>query len=539
MLETTLPDKVDILIVDDRPENLLALEGILRSLNQNLVKASSGAEALKYLLNNEVAVILMDIEMPDMDGFQTATLIRERDCSSHTPIIFLTAISKSTTHITQAYSLGAVDYMFKPFVPEILKSKVSAFVDLYRSSHQIRKQTLLLEEANDQIQQKNAELAGERDFVSAILDTVSSLVLVLDSEGRILRVNHAWERMTAYSLAEVRGKPLWKFMNGSSDRENGKAFFRETRNGVECEDLWLAKDGTARLVSWCCTRLAGISHTQEYLVVTGTDVTERRRLEEERNQLSREQNARAEIEKLNQQLEAKVHERTEELEGFTYSVSHDMRAPVRAIDGFTRILMEEYSEVLGEEGRRLLSIVRSNTQKMGELIDGLLALSRLGREKMKLGEVDMNELAQTAFQEQRAAVSGDRNITLKVDSLLPAYGDKRLLTQVFQNLFSNALKFTKGRDETFIEVGSDRKDDETVYFVRDNGVGFDMTYADKLFGTFQRLHGADEFEGTGIGLATVQRIIQRHGGRVSAEAKPGIGATFYFSLPVREQRKAS
>jgi two-component system sensor kinase len=234
-----------------------------------------------------------------------------------------------------------------------------------------------------------------------------------------------------------------------------------------------------------------------------------------------------------------LRQRTEELEGFTYSVSHDMRAPVRAIDGFTRILVEEYANVLDEEGRRLLSIVRHNTEKMGELIDGLLALSRLGREKILFTDIDMNELASAAFEEQKAAGAKDREIDFRLTTLPPAYGDKRLITQVFHNLFANAIKFTRNAATTCIEVGAIPGSAEHVYFVRDNGVGFDMEHAGKLFGTFQRLHGADEFEGSGIGLATVQRIVSRHGGRVWADAKPNRGATFYFSLPVREQRRVS
>ena len=226
-------------------------------------------------------------------------------------------------------------------------------------------------------------------------------------------------------------------------------------------------------------------------------------------------------------------------EGFTYSVSHDMRAPVRAIDGFTRILIEEYSNSLDEEGRRLLAIVRQNTEKMGELIDGLLALSRLGREKIIFTDIDMNQLAASAFEEQKAAGGPQRNIEFKLGPLPAAYGDKRLITQVFQNLLSNAIKFTRRTDAPVIEVGYEKGSGEDIYFVRDNGVGFDMQHAQKLFGTFQRLHAANEFEGSGIGLATVQRIIARHGGRVWAEAKPNDGATFYFALPVREQRKAS
>src|SRR5436190_23495 len=184
-------EKVNILLVDDRRPNLFALESILKSLGQNLVEATSGVEALKYLLRNEVAVILLDVEMPGMDGFQTATLIREREKSKHTPIIFLTAISKSDVHVSQGYSLGGVDYIFKPFAPDVLKSKVTAFVQMFKQRREAQKQSALLK--------------AERDFVSAILDTVAGFVLVLDSEARILRVNRAWEEMTGFSLDEVRG----------------------------------------------------------------------------------------------------------------------------------------------------------------------------------------------------------------------------------------------------------------------------------------------------------------------------------------------
>jgi PAS domain S-box-containing protein len=483
--------KINILLVDDRRENLLALEGILRSLDQNLVQVTSGAQALKYLLRNDVAVILLDVEMPDMDGFQTATLIRDRDRTRHTPIIFLTAISTSDVHVSQGYSLGGVDYIFKPFAPDVLKSKVATFVEMFRQREEALRQSSLL--------------AAERDFVSAVLDTVASFVLVLDKDGRILRVNRAWEEMTGYNLEEVQGKYLWDYLE---DVNRARDFLKSRHGQTESEEYWLSKGNTRRLVSWSLTMLENGLRGTGHLVVTGKDITE-------------------------------LRQRTEELEGFTYSVSHDMRAPVRAIDGFTRILIEEYSKDLDEEGRRLLAIVRQNTEKMGELIDGLLALSRLGREKIQFADVDMSLLAANAFEEQRAAAGKERKMEFKLGELPPAYGDKRLIMQVFQNLLANAIKFTRKTLTTSIEVGAYRGGGENIYFVRDNGVGFDMGHAQKLFGTFQRLHGADEFEGSGIGLATVQRIIARHGGRVWAEAKPNVGATFYFSLPVREQRRAS
>jgi len=484
-------EKINILLVDDRRENLLALEGILKSLNENLVKASSGSEALKYLLRNEVAVILLDVEMPDMDGFQTATLVREREKTRHTPIIFLTAISKSDVHVSQGYSLGGVDYIFKPFAPDVLKSKVAAFVQMFKQRREAQRQSTLLK--------------AERDFVSAILDTVAGFVLVLDSEARILRVNRSWERMTGYSLDEVRGHYLWDYLE---DQEAARDFLKARKSDTECEEYWLTKGNNRRLVSWCCTALNDDADKTGHFVITGRDITE-------------------------------LRQRTEELEGFTYSVSHDMRAPVRAIDGFTRILIEEYSEKLDEEARRLLQIVRANTEKMGQLIDGLLALSRLGREKVMFSDIDMGELARTAFEEQKAVGASGRDISFKIAGLPPAYGDKRLIAQVFHNLLANAIKFTRHEQSAQIEVGYMSGPAEDTYFVRDNGVGFDMDHAQKLFGTFQRLHGADEFEGSGIGLATVHRIIGRHGGRVWAEAKPNGGATFFFSLPAREQRRAS
>ena len=479
-------EKVNILLVDDNIQNLRALEAILRSLDQNLVLATSGPEALKYLLRNDAAVILLDVEMPEMDGFQTATLIRERDKSSGTPIIFLSAISKSDVHVNQGYSLGGVDYIFKPFAPDVLRSKVAALVEMYIQRSEAARQSALLK--------------AERDFVSAILDTVNSLVLVLDSQGKIVRVNRAWESLTGHTIDEVQGHYLWEYLDDSS---NAESFFRSPNSTFTCEEYWLTKANTRRLVQWCCKGLDDHLGAGGHFVVTGRDITE-------------------------------LRQQTEELEGFTYSVSHDMRAPVRAIDGFTRILIEEYSDMLDDEGRRLLEIVRANTEKMGQLIDGLLALSRLGREKIVLSDIDMVEVAQTAFEEQKAAGGGKREISFKMESLPPAYGDRRLITQVFQNLLSNAIKFTRNEKSAAIEIGYLPGQGEGIYYVRDNGVGFDMNHAQKLFGTFQRLHAANEFEGSGIGLATVQRIIDRHRGRVWADAKPGAGATFYFSLPSHE-----
>jgi len=251
--------------------------------------------------------------------------------------------------------------------------------------------------------------------------------------------------------------------------------------------------------------------------------------------------AQHDILELNVNLENKVAERTEELalvnkelEAFTYSVSHDLRAPLRVIDGFADILLTDHADKLDAEGRRTIGIITSNARKMGQLIDDLLNLCHLGRQEIVTSRVDMTRLAKSVITEQLLLYKG-REVTITTDPLLPVSCDHNLMLQVWVNLISNALKYSGKQDQPAIHLSSYLSDNNAVYSVRDNGVGFDMKYADKLFGVFQRLHKVAEFEGTGVGLALVQRIILKHGGRVWAEAEKGKGAVFYFSLPFRQQ----
>ncbi len=256
--------------------------------------------------------------------------------------------------------------------------------------------------------------------------------------------------------------------------------------------------------------------------------------------VSEQKKAQREIADLNIGLEMKVKERTEqletvnkELESFTYSVSHDLRAPLRIIDGFADMLVVDYTDVLDEEGQRLLYIVKTNAQKMGRLIDDLLNLSRLGRRGITKTYIDMYPLIQSAIQEQIFLQNKKVNISCK--TILPAYGDDNLLRQVWVNLISNAIKYSSKNEQQEIEIDSRREGKNIIYSIKDNGVGFDMQYADKLFGVFQRMHKITEFDGTGVGLALVQKIILKHGGKIWADAAINKGATFYFSLPLKIQ----
>jgi light-regulated signal transduction histidine kinase (bacteriophytochrome) len=249
------------------------------------------------------------------------------------------------------------------------------------------------------------------------------------------------------------------------------------------------------------------------------DITERKQTEEKIIRLNKElgQNI-SQLELVNKELEA-----------FSYSVSHDLRAPLRAIHGYSKILKDDYAKMLDEDASRMLEAVLFNSQKMAQQIDELLSFSRLGRKEVQKTTVNMKELAESALREVKESMPSPKT-KVKIHPLPPAEADYALMNHVFVNLISNAIKFSQMKPRPEVEIGCYTQENETIYFVKDNGAGFDMKYYDKLFGVFQRLHGRDEFEGTGVGLAIVKRIVVKHGGRVWAEGRPGEGAAFYFSL---------
>lgn len=346
----------------------------------------------------------------------------------------------------------------------------------------------------------------------------------LDGEGRVVRINATELGWLGRARDEVVGHPWIEFLAPAAAEIFQRNFprFVETGNVANQEYNLRRRDGTTMPVLLSATAIR--DEQGRFLMTRSTmfDHTDPLR-------------AREEIEALNRRLSASVADLeavNRELETFSYSVSHDLRAPLRAIDGFSRILVEQHAGALTDEGVRLLGVVRSNTQRMGQLIDDLLAFSRFSRKELEPAPVDMAALARAALDEVRRDGPDPRaGLDVAIRDLPPARGDPALLRQVWVNLLSNALKYSRLRERPRVEVGAAAETGETVYHVRDNGIGFDMKYVGKLFGVFQRLHRPDEFEGTGVGLAIVQRIVHRHGGRVWADAELDRGATFFFSLP--------
>lgn len=391
-----------VLLVDDRDENLFALETILKDENYQLVKARSGKEALAHLLKDlDYHLIIMDVLMPGMNGFETAALIYNREKLKNIPIIFLTAMDIEG-NIYKGYKAGAVDYISKPIIPELLKVKVRAFVELSEKNRELVRQEKKLRAANRKLE---------------------------------------WE------------------------------------------------------------------------------ITERKLSE-------------AKIKALNEDL-AKKLEQLQSLDSFNYSISHDLMSPLNSITGLAGLLQTMYPEKFDKEVLEIVNHIIGSVDRMSKLIKDLLSFSRQANAEISKVDVSMKEIVQEVMHEI-ALTMPMTDTEIVIHDLPNAYCDNNMLKQVWTNLISNAIKYSQKKPEPKIEIGGIHQDEELLFFVKDNGAGFNMAHYNKLFSIFQRLHTENEFNGTGIGLAVVKRIIERHDGRIWAQSEVGKGSEFYFTLRVKE-----
>lgn len=346
----------------------------------------------------------------------------------------------------------------------------------------------------------------------------SSIVAITDQKGIIKHANHNFCKISKYSREELIGQDHRIINSGYHPKE----FIRNLWHTIANGKIWRgelknkAKDGT---IYWVDTTIIPFLNNEgkpyQYVAIRA-DITQRKQAEQE-------------VLVLNEELEKRVKERTEEMESFSYSVSHDLRAPLRAVNGYAKIIEEDYHDLFDDEGKRLLYEVQHNAQKMGVLIDDLLTFSRLGRKEIEKNIIDMTELTELAINEINQTTT--HHATIKLHPLHPVKADPALMKNVMINLISNAIKYSGKKEKPVIEIRSKEDVSGLTYSIKDNGVGFDMQYAHKLFGVFQRLHSNDEFAGTGVGLAMVSRIINKHRGKIWADGKVNQGATFYFTLP--------
>jgi PAS domain S-box-containing protein len=363
---------------------------------------------------------------------------------------------------------------------------------------------------------------SEKLFRSIVQNIPKSLVIVMDKEHKLIMLEGDIMESLGFKKQDYEGKAL-KEVTPAENYERSKPLYDRVFKG---EHFSVERNSEAGDYIVHFVPMEEDNGSVETALIIALDITEIKK-------------AQREVAELNRDLEKKVEERTEqltsvnkELESFSYSVSHDLRAPLRAINGYAKMIEEDYGVKFDEEGKRLLSNVQDNAQRMGNLIDDLLAFSRLGRKDLQKTDVNFKELAISTITELEKTVQ--HHAKIEVGELDDAKADYALISQVFYNLLSNAVKYSSKKENPVVSITSKKTNDEVIYCFKDNGAGFDMKYANKLFGIFQRLHSLDEFEGTGVGLAIVQRIVIKHGGKIWAEAEPEKGASFLFSLPLNK-----
>ena len=460
MNTTSDKETPEILVAEDSLTQAEQLRFVLEQSGFRARIARDGSAALAAMRAQKPTLVVTDIKMPEMNGYELCRRIRADPNLADLPVILLTSLS-DTADVFKGLECGADNFITKPYEPDYLVTRIK---HLLANAH--------LRNLHEVQMSMQVFFGGQKHIITS--DRAQILNMLLSTYEAAVQRNRELEQM----------RDELRMLNEDLERK--------------------VHERTASLES---------------------EIVERERAERT-------------VRDLNATLEARVTERTaelatanNELESFSYSVSHDLRAPLRAVAGYSQLLVNRCASALPEEGRRLLDSVIHSAGRMSQLIDDLLRFSRLSRQPLSAETVPLTALVNEIISDLREQ-AGDRPIEFHVSNLPDCRGDTSLLRQVFTNLLSNAVKFTRTKDPAIIEAGFLQGADEAVYFVRDNGAGFDMRYAEKLFGVFQRLHTTEEFEGTGIGLSIVHRIIQRHGGRTWAEAKVGEGATFYFTLPL-------
>ena len=509
MAAKALPEengRVKLLLVDDDPDNLLALQAILEPLQQELMLAQNGTDALRLCLDHDFAAILLDVRMPEMDGFETAEMIRARKKSLQTPILFVTAY-RSDEQLFRGYNLGAVDFLFKPIVPEILQSKVNVFVELRRTEQLLRR--------------KAEELARAEQRFRAVLEAAPDAMVITNQAGTIELANSRADTLFGRSREALIGRDIHSVLPAWECPEEGLP--RTSQQPTPEQRLIAYRDDGSPFPAEI-TRNS--FHTPDGLLITTAirDATD-------------QAHAEARIQKTNLELEKRVAERTaalrysnEALRQFAWAASHDLQEPIRTVATYTQWLSQIMNGNLGARESKMLATIEQHASRLNQLLAALrqyIQVSDSGQQSRT--SVDCNAVVKAAAWNLQAMIQ-ESEASIECGPL-PSISSLELpLVQLFQNLMSNAIKY-RSDDPPVIRISAKEEENSWIFSVQDNGIGIDPKYFDYIFGVFRRLHGSQK-SGTGIGLAICRAAVERLGGRIWVESTPGNGSTFHVSLPV-------
>lgn len=610
-------ESVTILLVDDKTANIFALQQMLARPGREFLTATNGKEALKIMLNQVVDLIILDVQMPEMDGFEVAQILNSNRRTKEIPIIFATAEKKEHQSMMKGFEEGAVDYLFKPLDKEVTEAKVSVLLKLHLQKKELVEKNLVLEKHSllinnsadiiciinpstfkfEEINQAVAAILGYspsdilgtpllfylpdnhravvkklaksskqsfsfetpvyainrtirwlhwnivsrhglwfanarditeskeveeiKNYLAAVVKQSAEAIYLHHPDGGIISWNKGAEAIYGYSEDEALRMKIWNIVPDHllAEAQGVVESVLKQEQITALETKRITKYGKIIDVVFSASVILDSDNQLKSVAITERDITRQKEIEREIRDLN------VELQRNNEQL-LMINR---ELESFSYSVSHDLRAPLRSINSYASILEEDHGDSLSEEARRLFKIIGKNARKMGTLIDDLLAFSRLGRTEIEKRNFRVKELVEHVVTELH--LHDQDKVKVKLKNLPPASGDHKLVHQVFVNLISNAVKYSSKKKNPSIEIGCDTGQTWPVYYVKDNGAGFDMAYSHRLFGVFQRLHKDEEFEGTGVGLAIVHKIVTKHGGTVWAESEVEKGSTFFFTLP--------